>query len=288
MSKPIQVARPVVRLMRLVASLLLSMGLASATDAWAQLEDASIGDYVWLDQDGDGVQDAGETGIPGVIVYLDLDNNDIRHPHEPFATTDAAGAYDFAGLAAGTYVVRLDGKTIPAGYDLTTANVPLTVILAESQDYNDADFGYDDDPENASIGDYVWLDQDADGRQDAGETGISGITIYLDLNDSGALDPGEPLATTDAAGAYDITGLAVGIYSVRVDDTTIPDGYDLTTANVPLTVNLAKSEDYNNADFGFDDDPENATIGDYVWFDQNGDGIQDASETGLPAITVYL
>ncbi|NIV37954.1 MAG: hypothetical protein GWN58_53640, partial [Anaerolineae bacterium] len=80
----------------------------------------------------------------------------------------------------------------PTGYNLTTANIPLTVVLAESQDYNDADFGYDDDAENATIGDYVWLDQNADGNQDPTETGIPGVTVYLDLDDSGTLDPGEP------------------------------------------------------------------------------------------------
>ena len=99
----------------------------------------------------------------------------------------------------------------------------------------------DDGPMDASIGDYVWLDQDADGVQDATETGISGVTVFLDLDDDTTLDAGEPFATTDAAGAYDITGLAAGTYSVRVDDTTVPAGYDLTTANIPLPSSSPKA-----------------------------------------------
>ena len=38
-------------------------------------------------------------------------------------TTDATGTYGFTGLAAGTYVVRIDGKTIPDGYDLQVDGV---------------------------------------------------------------------------------------------------------------------------------------------------------------------
>ena len=108
MNRPCRVIRPVASVLRIAAALVLSMGLASAAEVWAQLEDASIGDYVWFDQNGDGVQDATETGISGVIVYLDL-MKWHRHPHEPFATTDAEGAYDITGLAAGTYSVRVDG-----------------------------------------------------------------------------------------------------------------------------------------------------------------------------------
>ena len=35
---------------------------------------AKIGDRVWNDRDGDGVQDAGEGGIVNVIVFLDLNS----------------------------------------------------------------------------------------------------------------------------------------------------------------------------------------------------------------------
>jgi uncharacterized repeat protein (TIGR01451 family) len=38
---------------------------------------ASVGDYVWNDVDGDGVQDAAEFGIGGVRVYIDSNNNGV-------------------------------------------------------------------------------------------------------------------------------------------------------------------------------------------------------------------
>ena len=57
---------------------------------------ASIGDYVWNDLDGDGVQDGGETGIAGVDLTLTLGGATVDT-----ATTDGAGAYLFPGLIIG-------------------------------------------------------------------------------------------------------------------------------------------------------------------------------------------
>ncbi|MCK8496138.1 hypothetical protein M0L20_30005, partial [Spirosoma sp. RP8] len=77
---------------------------------------ASLGDFVWVDTDKDGVQDAGEPGLPGVVVVL-LDGNNT-----PIAstTTSATGAYSFTGLTPGVpYSVSF---TAPSGYTATLAN----------------------------------------------------------------------------------------------------------------------------------------------------------------------
>ncbi|MBK9463111.1 MAG: carboxypeptidase regulatory-like domain-containing protein [Sphingobacteriales bacterium] len=57
----------------------------------------SIGDYVWNDLNGDGVQDAGETGISGVTVTLSPDGTTTT------TTTDANGNYSFDNLPGGNY-----------------------------------------------------------------------------------------------------------------------------------------------------------------------------------------
>jgi len=69
-----------------------------------------------------------------------------------------------------------------------------------------------------------WNDLDTDGVWDAGEMGIVGITIYLDQNQNGILDAGEPTTLTvadnpattdiDETGRYQFTGLAAGVYVV--------------------------------------------------------------------------
>ena len=44
----------------------------------------------------------------------------------------------------------------------------------------------------------------------------NGQLVYLDLDDDGALDPGEPSSRTDPLGGYRFTGLASGTYTARL------------------------------------------------------------------------
>jgi uncharacterized repeat protein (TIGR01451 family) len=104
---------------------------------------------------------------------------------------------------------------------------------------------------DAAIGDYVWHDANHNGNQDGSEVGLAGITVFLDLDGNGSFDSGEPFDTSDTNGAYLITNLAVGLYTVTLQSDTIPPGYNLTTGNNPVAVTLAESETYEDADFGF-------------------------------------
>lgn len=69
----------------------------------------SIGDKVWFDKDGDGVQDRGEAGVAGVLVKL------LSTGGKTLATTrtDANGKYLFDDLKPGAYKVKFyapDGR----------------------------------------------------------------------------------------------------------------------------------------------------------------------------------
>jgi hypothetical protein len=44
---------------------------------------------------------------------------------------------------------------------------------------------------------------------------LTGVTVYLDLNNDGILDAGDWVTTTNKSGAYTFTGLAPGVYTVR-------------------------------------------------------------------------
>ncbi len=63
---------------------------------------ASLGDRVWLDANENGVQDAGEKGVAGVVVNL----FDCEGVALDTTTTDTAGNYGFAELLPGCYVVQ--------------------------------------------------------------------------------------------------------------------------------------------------------------------------------------
>jgi uncharacterized repeat protein (TIGR01451 family) len=61
---------------------------------------------VFLDSSADGAQQAGETGVPGVRIYLE---------DGTYAVTDADGKFSFYGLAPRTHVLKLDPLTLPPG-----------------------------------------------------------------------------------------------------------------------------------------------------------------------------
>jgi hypothetical protein len=72
-------------------------------------EPASLGDTVWYDTNEDGIQDAGELGVPDVTVHL----MDCAGHILATTTTDADGFYIFTNLLAGDYNVHF---VPPLGY----------------------------------------------------------------------------------------------------------------------------------------------------------------------------
>ena len=102
----------------------------------------TIGDFVWDDLDGDGIQEVGEPGIPGITVYLDSNGNGVLDGGESAVVSDASGAYDITDATAGNYQVRFDLATVPPGFVQTGGNLPTAVTLFAGEDFNDADFGF--------------------------------------------------------------------------------------------------------------------------------------------------
>ncbi len=78
----------------------------------AQPEPAELGDYVWIDENRDGIQDESEPGFPDVEVEL-------YNCQDEFITsmlTDEYGNYLFTGLMPGDYYVKF---IKPEGYEFS-------------------------------------------------------------------------------------------------------------------------------------------------------------------------
>ena len=271
---------------------------------------ASLGDYVWDDTNGNGIQDAGEPGIGGLTVTLSGTKGDGT-PVNLTTTTAADGSYSFTNLTPGTYTVTFtkpngtvftpkDGTTDTKDSDAnTTTGATSSITLQSGENNTTVDAGI---IRPASLGDYVWDDKNANGVQDAGETPISGVTVMLqDAAGNPALDiNNNPVAstTTNASGLYQFTNLKPGV--VYVVKFTAPNGYTATTANTPddtkdsdastttgkaTGVTLNSGENNTTIDAGY---YKPASLGDFVWDDTNGNGIQDAGEPGIGGLTVTL
>lgn len=272
----------------------------------------TLGDFVWFDMNNDGLQSAGEPGVPGVMVTL---YNNVGTAIA-FTSTDANGQYLFTGLADGTYSVGFGN--LPAGYEITTQSgtndltgsdadrtsgktTTVTLTFASggtSRDNRSLDAGLIST--RAALGNYVWLDTNGDGVQDAAEAGIPGVTVILYASDGTTV-----LASTitDQNGKYLFPNLNAGSYVVGFS--TIPGSLQFTQQNTPgdngnntnsdadpvtgksAVIVLSAGETDLTIDAGVRPAPT-ATVGDYVWADLNSDGIQDPNEPGIGGMIATL
>ena len=127
---------------------------------------ATVGDFVWDDQNQNGKQDVGEPGLAGVTVKLYNSAGIVVAS----ATTDAGGHYYFHDVInSGCSTFKVGFSNLPAGYSFTFKNAPGSNGTNNS-DVNSA----------SGITDYFTLC--------AGQTN-------LDI-DAGAFNPGTPLASS--------------------------------------------------------------------------------------------
>ena len=156
-------------------------------------------------------------------------------------------------------------------------------------------FGYVRTPQTASIGDYIWNDFNRDGLQNGGETGLANVkvTLYLPGTDgiAGTGDDVQVAATrTDGNGSYRFNGLGPNAsYFVSVDATTVPGGMmvDTQTPSPTPFINLSAGQRYDQADIGFHGTTASA-LGDRVWYDTNGDSIQQPGEVGIGGVQITI
>ena len=156
-------------------------------------------------------------------------------------------------------------------------------------------------PTPASLGDFVWHDLNMNGLQDAGEPGLSYVTVKLfKASDS----TGVAWVLTDTSGHYSFSNITPGNYFLRfylIDGNT---AYKFTT---PLVGNsainskvindsgytavftLAPGDNQTNLDAGVVPNIlNNGKVGDFVWNDINHNGIQELGEPGISGVTVKL
>ena len=87
--------------------------------SWPMETRAAIG-KVWVDLDGDGVQDGDEPGVDGADIWTD--DGEV-------ATTDQDGKFSFRNLRPGRHAFRLDVTTLPAAYRLPSDAASDFVVL---------------------------------------------------------------------------------------------------------------------------------------------------------------
>jgi serine-aspartate repeat-containing protein C/D/E len=250
------------------------------TDTAAATGSASISGYVFNDANGDGKWQSTEKAISGAEVFLDTNNNGVLDSGEPTATTNSSGEYTFSGLAAGTYKVQ---DVVPSGEKLTTVG-SYTITLSSTTASTNKNFGNEATGVTGTGSIAGTVDKVVSGST----SGFSGVVVYLDTNDNGSLDAGEPSTTTSSTGTYSFTGLAAGTYYLRE---SVPSGYSQTSpSSSPTSIALASGQSVTGENFTDTAAVSNgnASISGYVFNDANGDGKWQSTEKAVAGVTLFL
>jgi len=261
---------------------------------------AIIGDYVWFDEDGNALQDASEEGLEGVTMVLYKGSGEALDT----VVSDIDGFYHFFDVPPGDYYVesQYDGGLIPSNVNVGGDTLPDNAFswignklrtnvfsLDFDQIYEEADLGL---MPAGSIGDLVWLDLNANGTQDPGESGMEGVQVLL-FNESVLVDS----IITDINGNYFFEKLYPGNYQICVEFPEEAEASPESTGSEDLDsdinedgcsalISLALGEDIIDVDAGL---YFYGTIGDFVWDDLDEDGIQnDGNNSGIVGMTIKL
>ncbi len=186
----------------------------------------------FADDNANGSSDQGEPGLAGWVISL-LKPTEIpavpateETPEVATSTawnvidtsvTDEDGAYTFGNLTAGTYRLCEENRagwtqSLPgSGPACDNGTWAYEFTVDPGSQIINKDFG---NWQPGQISGVKWEDTNANGEQDE-ESGLPGVTIYVDKDGNGNLDNGEPSALTSEGGAYTLTGVTPGVLQVR-------------------------------------------------------------------------
>src|SRR5205814_1145052 len=134
-----------------------------------------------------------EPGMPGVIVFIDLNGDGHFNPPtpttpgEPATLSGFSGGYELRVPVDGDFQVL---EVVPPGFMMTTP-VPGKVTVSGGAVVTGPSFGNQrtTPAQGGIIHGVVFLDQDGDGSQQSTEPGMPGVLVFADLNGDGKFNP---------------------------------------------------------------------------------------------------
>ena len=290
------------------AKITVTIGQYDDTVDCGLIAPASVGDLVWVDDDADGVQDSGESGLSGATVRL----YDVGATQIDVTTTSSTGKYTFSNLQPGTYhiaVVQPSGMVFSAkdqgsddavDSDVDAGGVGATFVLTVGQSDTSRDAGV---YAVASVSGRVFADANGDGIRDGSDGDVSSnaaVGLYAVGADGlpGTGDDAQVGVDVNTTGTYSFTNLTPAWYYVKFtapapldlvlknqgDDDTADSDADSTTGRTDI-FRLGSGDAITGLDAGM---AVLAGIGDFVWIDANANGIQDGGEAGAARALVQL
>ncbi|HEX4794932.1 MAG TPA: FG-GAP-like repeat-containing protein [Humisphaera sp.] len=197
---------------------------------------AAISGTLFNDANSNGVLDKGEKPLVSRVVFIDTNKNGKPDAGEITTTTKTNGTYSFKNLLPGSYRIA---DVLPARWRRTNPVIGYYDLnLRAGQSVTGRNFA---ETQNVLVTGVVFNDLNGNGKQDSGETGIAGMTVYIDRNKNGKLNPGEASTITAADGSYNFKTLVAGSYRVAQ---VLPTGWRVinpTSGYLDLTLATGQS-----------------------------------------------
>lgn len=257
---------------------------------------ARVNGSVWLDENLSARWEEEEAMVAGLDVIL----RDLTDGETLFTcTTDTNGAFDFKGLVPGDYEAYLDlpeGCIAPADGDNCFQDngqgqlVYPAFKLAENQTKDDLVAGI---VQYTTIAGMAWLDQ-------------GGLVMPLADTKVDLVDETDTVLasfTTGDDGRYAFSQVLPGTYTLKAvlpgDYLMVSNQDDRVTSGEMISVmdtteggsgvshvfRINMGEDENDMDIGA---VKPGMLGDTVWLDENGNGLQDTGEKPIKGVRITL
>ncbi len=214
--------------------------------------------------------------LKNIRIYLDENGNgEFDAMEDPTTLTNSNGEYAFHNVEPGVHGVGL----VPAPGYQHDPNSGAAPTLLETANFNIGDSVEIDFHINRlrSISGSVYVDQNLNGIWDAGEPGLGGVLLFLDMNENGIRDSRESRAHTMTDGTFRFHNVeANGGYTVRL----LARPSHLTPATAlayQITTSDATYQDHAGMDFGIHPDAVSEISNtDYLnWVEQNLSAFPD-------------
>jgi len=279
----------------IITGIALEGGDDSVHNDFAEVRPVALSGHVYHDADDSGTFDGDEDGIKNALVQVEsLATHEVISLH-----SDAQGYWHVENLMPGEYRVTevtpegyLDGKD-SHGTAGGTAHNPGDlidgIVLAAGKSGENYDFG---ELKPGGLCGYVYVDTNNNGTRDEGEPGIPNVTVtLLDAEGNPVGDP----ALTDENGHYSFAALVPGTYGiVETHPQAYLDGLDEHgtlggVAHNPgdlidqIVVGSGQRGMENN--FG---ELRPARLQGTVFVDLDDDLMPGEGETRLAGVTIYL
>jgi len=236
----------------------------------------SITGIKYNDLNGNGSREAGDPGLIGWTIFNDANNNSLLDAGEASTTTAADGSYSLTNLGPGTYRIRELNQT---GWIQTSTN-PSDIIGTSGSTFSNTNFG---NFQLVSVSGIKFNDVNGDGNP-AGDSGLSGWTIYDDANNNGVFDAGELSTVTGVNGVWSFTNLGPRTLRIREVQQV---GWVQTTAN-PGLISTSSGTNVTGINFGNRNPVAPGSISGTKYNDVTGNGVKDSGDSGLSGWTIFL